>query len=210
MFLTKYLKYRISYLNTCGSSFTSLGCSECVLTRNLSELVCIKLCSLKLFSLGSHCLIKVNYKATDSFPKDGYATWPLATPSLELLLITSQQVCVWLLSGVSHLTSCFYSMNFIIIPSSLCRFPPVWMCFPGCYLSVTLMYWLMPAGPSHIYLMDLMIKFKQSLMQGCVEDLWSCWCKLSWRKCICFFLSQYCWTQIFIILAYCGLGFCLL
>lgn len=119
-------------------------------------------------------------QGTDSIPKDGNATWPLATPFLEVLITPEITTCVpgCLLEFLISLLA-FILLNFIIISSSLYRFPPVWMCFPGCYLSVTLMYWLMPAGPSHIYQMDLMIKFRPSLMQEYVGDLWSCWCKIS-------------------------------
>lgn len=78
-------------------------CNECVLTRNLSELVYIKLCSLKLFSLGSHCLIKVNYKATDSFPK-------MDMP-LDHLLLHLQKYCQSFQKSTSVCLVAFWSFS---------------------------------------------------------------------------------------------------
>ena len=106
----------------------------------------------------------------------GNVIWPLITPSLEGLITTEVTRCVPGCFLDPHSSLAFILLNFIIVSPLLYRFPPVWMCFLGCCLSVTLMYWLMPAGPSHIYQMDPMIKFKQSLILESVEDWWNFWC----------------------------------
>lgn len=133
-----------------------------------------------MYSLGSdYCQSKL---------QGGNVIWPLITPSLEVLITPEVTRCVPGCFLDPHSSLAFILLNFIIMSPFLYRFPLVWMCFPGCCLSVTLMYWLMPAGPSHICQMDPMIKFKQSLMQEYVGDLWSCWCKISLRKCVCSFV----------------------
>lgn len=55
--------------------------------QGISEnFVYVQLHSLQLFSLASEHFIKVSYKATDSIPKGGNATWLLATLSLKVLI----------------------------------------------------------------------------------------------------------------------------